>query len=56
MAKRPSRASLRRAFHEIIWPRRKLILLGLVLILINRLAGLVLPASTKYLVDDVLRE
>ena len=43
-------------FHEIIWPRRKLILLGLLLILINRLAGLVLPASTKYLVDDVLGE
>jgi len=39
MAKRPSRASLRRAFHEIIWSRRKLV-----------------PASTKYLVDDVLRE
>jgi len=29
---------------------------GLVLILVNRLSGLVLPASTKYLVDDVLRE
>ena len=28
--------------------------LGLFLILINRLAGLVLPASTKYLVDDVI--
>lgn len=56
MAKRPTRASLRRAFHDIIWPRRKLILLGLVLILVNRLAGLVLPASTKYLVDDVLGE
>ena len=28
--------------------------LGLVLILFNRLAGMVLPASTKYLVDDVL--
>ncbi len=56
MPNRPSKASLRRAFREIIWPRRKLILLGLVLILINRLSGLVLPASTKYLVDDVLGE
>jgi len=46
--------SLRHAFHEIIWPRRKLIAVGLFLILLNRLSGLVLPASTKYLVDGVL--
>ena len=46
--------SLRHAFHEIIWPRRKLIAVGLFLILLNRLSGLVLPASTKYLVDEVL--
>ena len=52
--KKISGASLRHAFHEIIWPRRKLIALGLVLILMNRLSGLVLPASTKYLVDDVI--
>jgi len=49
-----SGASLRHAFREIIWPRRRLVALGLLLILINRLAGLVLPASTKYLVDDVI--
>ena len=47
-------ASLSNAFHDIIWPRRKLILLGLCLIILNRLSGLVLPASTKYLVDEVL--
>ena len=55
--RKPSRisgASLKNAFHEIIWPRRRLILLGLVLILFNRLAGLVLPASTRYLIDEVL--
>jgi subfamily B ATP-binding cassette protein MsbA len=40
----------------IIWPRRKLIGAGLVLILVNRLSGLVLPASTKYLIDDVIGE
>ena len=49
-----SGASLRNAFHEIIWPRRKLIALGIFLILLNRLSGLVLPAATKYLIDDVL--
>jgi ABC-type multidrug transport system fused ATPase/permease subunit len=51
-----SGASLRHAFKEIIWPRRKLVALGLLLILLNRLAGLVLPASTKYLVDDVIAQ
>ncbi len=53
---RPSLASLRRVFREIIWPRRKLVLVGLALILVSRLSGLVLPASTKYLVDDVIRD
>jgi ATP-binding cassette, subfamily B, putative efflux pump len=51
-----SGASLKHAFGEIIWPRKKLILLGLFLILLNRLSGLVLPFSTKYLVDDVLTQ
>ncbi|MFQ5771600.1 MAG: ABC transporter ATP-binding protein, partial [bacterium] len=41
-------------FKTIIWPRRYLLLLGLVLIIINRLAGLVLPGSSKYLIDDVI--
>ena len=56
MSKKPkvTGVSLRNAFHEIIWPRRKLISLGLFLILLNRLSGLVLPASTKYLIDEVL--
>ena len=47
-------ASFRNAFKEIVWPRRKLISLGLILILLNRLSGLVLPASSKYLIDQVL--
>ncbi|HUF76839.1 MAG TPA: ABC transporter ATP-binding protein [Longimicrobiales bacterium] len=55
-SKKISGASLRHAFQEIIWPRRKLVAIGLVLILINRLASLVLPASTRYLVDDVIAE
>lgn len=52
---KPSIASLRRAFTEIIWPRRKLVFVGLLLITVNRLAGLVLPASTKYVIDDVIQ-
>ena len=47
-------SSLRNAFRQIIWPRRKLVGIGLVLILLNRVSGLVLPASTKYLIDDVI--
>jgi subfamily B ATP-binding cassette protein MsbA len=52
-SKKISGASLKHAFHEIVWPRRKLVAIGLVLILINRLSGLVLPASTQYLIDGV---
>jgi ABC-type multidrug transport system fused ATPase/permease subunit len=39
---------------QLIRPRRALLSLGLVLMVINRVSGLVLPASTKYLVDDVI--
>ncbi len=48
--------SIRHAFKNIIWPRKKLVLFGLLLILINRAAGLVLPGSTKYLIDNVIAE
>ena len=39
---------------QLIHPRRALLLLGFGLMIINRVSGLVLPASTKYLVDDVI--
>lgn len=39
---------------RMLRPRRSLILGGLGLMVVNRVAGLVLPASTKYLVDGVL--
>jgi subfamily B ATP-binding cassette protein MsbA len=35
-------------------PRRRLLALGFVLMVINRVTSLVLPASTKFLVDDVI--
>jgi ABC-type multidrug transport system fused ATPase/permease subunit len=35
-------------------PRRALLLLGLLLIAVNRVSGLVLPASTKYFIDNVV--
>ncbi|MFC1561540.1 ABC transporter ATP-binding protein [candidate division KSB1 bacterium] len=52
--KKLSLASVRNVFKTIIWPRRKLVSLGFLLIFINRLTGLVLPWSTKYLIDDVI--
>ncbi|MGA8875243.1 MAG: ABC transporter ATP-binding protein [Candidatus Korobacteraceae bacterium] len=39
---------------QLIRPRRALLSLGMALMVINRVSGLVLPASTKYLVDDVI--
>src|SRR6201998_4629655 len=38
----------------LIHPRRGLLLIGFALMAINRVAGLILPGSTKYLVDDVI--
>src|SRR5713101_2868206 len=38
----------------LIKPRRGLLALGFVLMAVNRVAGLVLPASTKYLIDNVI--
>jgi subfamily B ATP-binding cassette protein MsbA len=35
-------------------PRRGLLILGFVLMAVNRVSGLVLPASTKYFVDNVV--
>jgi ABC-type multidrug transport system fused ATPase/permease subunit len=39
---------------ELVWAHRGRLALGLALMLINRLAGLVLPASSKFLIDDVI--
>jgi ABC-type multidrug transport system fused ATPase/permease subunit len=39
---------------EFIRPRRGILALGFVMVIINRLAGLVLPASSKYLIDNVI--
>jgi ABC-type multidrug transport system fused ATPase/permease subunit len=47
------------AWHEarqLIWQHRRRLGLGLGLMMVNRLAGLVLPASSKYLIDHVIGE
>jgi subfamily B ATP-binding cassette protein MsbA len=39
---------------ELVWKHRRSLTGGLLLMLVNRLSGLVLPASSKYLIDEVL--
>lgn len=41
---------------DLVRPRRGLLFIGFVLIIVNRISGLVLPSSTKYLVDDVIQK
>ncbi len=41
-------------FKTIIWPKRGLLLIGLILILIRSAASLVLPGATRFLIDDVV--
>lgn len=49
-----SKITFAHVFKTIIWPRKKLLFIGLVLIIVSTLAGLVLPASSKYLFDDII--
>jgi len=47
------KASLGHVFKTIILPRKNLIILGLFLIILSRLASLVLPWSSQYIIDNV---
>ena len=49
-----SKVSIASVFKTIIWPRKKLLFVGLLLIVISRMASLVLPGASKYLMDDVI--
>ncbi|HEY9170357.1 MAG TPA: ABC transporter ATP-binding protein [Lutibacter sp.] len=42
------------AFNEFIWPRKKIIFIGIILIIAKSLAGLVLPYASKSLIDEVI--
>ncbi len=42
------------AFKEFIWPRKQIVFIGLVLIILRSLAGLVLPYASKTLLDDIV--
>jgi subfamily B ATP-binding cassette protein MsbA len=58
MPPKPARSERLRVLLPEVWslmrPRRGVLALGLVLMAVNRVAGLVLPGSTKVLVDDVI--
>lgn len=49
-----SKVTMATAFKTIIWPRRNLVFIGLVLIVIRSLSGLILPWQSKVLLDDVV--
>jgi len=42
------------AVKEFIWPRKKIVFIGLVLIILRSLSGLVLPYATKNLIDEII--
>ncbi len=48
------KVTMAQAFKTIIWPRRNLVFIGLLLIVLRSLSGLVLPWQSKVLLDDVV--
>ena len=48
------KVSYKWAFKEYIWPRKKIVLVGLVLIIMRSLSGMVLPFASKSLMDDIV--
>ena len=48
------KVSILSAFKTIIWPRRNLVLIGLLLIVISKAASFVAPLSLQYLMDDII--
>ncbi|MEZ4974539.1 MAG: ABC transporter ATP-binding protein [Cyclobacteriaceae bacterium] len=54
MEKNKKKVSMAQVFKDIVWPRRRLLALGFVLIVISRLSSIVLPYSVKPIIDDVI--
>ncbi|MFD0798900.1 ABC transporter ATP-binding protein [Maribacter chungangensis] len=48
------KVSILSAFKTIIWPRRNLVFIGLVLIVISKAASFVAPLSLEYFLDDII--
>ncbi len=53
-AKAPQLRTILPIIWELVRPRRRVLAIGFVLMVINRVSGLVLPYSTKYLIDTVV--
>src|SRR4051812_11750976 len=51
---RPKASAAFREARELVWAHRRRLGIGLVLMLVSRLTGLVLPATSKWLIDDVV--
>ena len=52
--KRVTASAAWREARELVWAHRRRLALGLGLMLVSRVAGLVLPASSKWLIDEVV--
>ena len=52
--KKVSASDAWREARELLWSHRRRLTLGLILMLVSRLAGLILPASSKWLIDEVV--
>lgn len=48
------KVSITQAFKEFIWPRKGIVLIGLILIIISRLSSLILPLKSKELLDEII--
>lgn len=53
-SKTKPKVTLKQAFKTIIWPRRNIVFIGLVVIIIRSLSGFVLPLQSKVLLDEVV--
>lgn len=49
-----NKVSILKAFTTIIWPRRRMVLIGLLLIVISKVASFVAPLSLKILMDEII--
>ncbi|HEU4595838.1 MAG TPA: ABC transporter ATP-binding protein [Pyrinomonadaceae bacterium] len=52
--KRPPLSQVWRDARDLIWAHRYRLAVGMALMVVNRAVGLVLPASSKYLIDEVI--
>ena len=48
------KVSILQAFTSIIWPRRKMVFIGLLLIVVSKIASFVAPLSLKVLMDEII--